>query len=173
MTTTGQLKLLLVESDGKDRRALTTLLSGSGYQVVSAVDYEGAKKHLASGKPDIAIVSTALEKGPSGFVVLREILAGGRAAIALLPAEDHEAAVGAFRLGASDVLVKPPRASELIAALRTGLGQLAEIDAGPATSPAAETSPAPEASPAAEPPPALEASPAAEPPPAPKSEPSA
>ncbi len=141
MTTNGHPKLLLVESDGNDRRALTTLLSGCGYEVVSAVDYEGAKKQLDSSRPDVAVVSTQLEKGPSGFVVLREVLASGRVAVVLLPEEHHGEAVSAFRLGATDVLVKPPRASELIASLRRGLGQSPEFESSDA--PNAEPAEAP------------------------------
>lgn len=133
MTTNGQHKLLLVESDANERRALSTLLSGSGFEVVPAVDYEGVCKALDSGVPEVAVISTKLAKGPSGFVAIRAFRArGGTSAVALLPEENFEEAISAFRLGVSDVLVKPPRASELISALRRGLGQHAPLAATPA-----------------------------------------
>lgn len=130
MTTQRPPQLLLVESDADHRRSLTNLLSGSGFDVLSAVDYEAASKALDKSVPDLAVISTCLGKGPSGFVALRAFRArGGKSVVALLPESNFEEAVSAFRLGAADVLVKPPRAGELVAALRRGLGQSPEIPA--------------------------------------------
>ncbi len=130
MTTHRPPQLLLIESDADHRRSLTNLLSGSGFDVVSAVDYEAASKAMDKAVPDLAVISTRLGKGPSGFVALRAFKAGGgKSAVALLPENNFEEAVSAFRLGAADVLVKPPRAGELVAALRRGLGQSPEVPA--------------------------------------------
>ena len=128
MTTTSPQKLLLVESDADQRRSLSNLLSASGFEVLIAVDYDAAAKAMEQTVPPLAVVSTRLSKGPSGFVALRAFIAqGGRSAVALLPEDNFEEAVSAFRLGAVDVLVKPPRTAELVGALRRGLGEGPEL----------------------------------------------
>jgi len=142
MTAQKPQKLLLVESDADHRRSLTNLLSGSGFEVLSAVDYEAATKAMEKAVPDLAVIATRLGKGPSGFVALRAFRSrGGKSVVALLPESNFEEAVSAFRLGAVDVLVKPPRAGELVAALRRGLGQSPEVPAD-APRPAQPTAPA-------------------------------
>ena len=124
---TGQ-KLLLVESDAEERRSLSNLLSGSGFEVISAVDYEAAQKSLDKEVPALAVIATRMASGPSGFVALRDFKArGGQSAVALLPEDNFEEAVAAFRLGAEDVQVKPPRAGELVGALKRGLGQHGDL----------------------------------------------
>jgi DNA-binding response OmpR family regulator len=129
VTTKTQPKLLLIESDSDERRSLTNLLSASGFDVLAAVDYEAAAKSMEKGVPELAVVSTRLSEGPSGFVALRAFKAkGGRSVVALLPEDNFEEAVSAFRLGAADVLVKPPRVAELVGALRRGLGEAPQID---------------------------------------------
>lgn len=132
MTTQSPQQLLLVESDADHRRSLSNLLSGSGFEVLSAVDYDAASKVMEKTVPDLAVISTRLGKGPSGFVALRAFKArGGKSAVALLPETNFEEAVSAFRLGAVDVLVRPPRVGELVAALRRGLGPSSERPAAP------------------------------------------
>jgi len=142
VTTNTQKKILLVESDADERRSLTNLLSSSGFEVLAAVDYEAAAKVIETNTPDLAVVSTRLSKGPSGFVALRAFKAkGGKSAVALLPEENFDEAVGAFRLGAVDVLVKPPRAAELVGSLRRGLGETPELaSALPVSEPSEESS---------------------------------
>jgi len=123
MTTSSPSQLLLVDSDADDRRSLSNLLSAGGFEVTTAVDYEAAVKSLESTSFDLAVVSTRLSKGPSGFVALRAIKAKGTAfVVVLLPENNHDEAVSAFRLGAGDVLVKPPRGPELLGVLRRGMG---------------------------------------------------
>lgn len=123
MSNDAPSRLLLVESDPEDRRALTNLLSASGFEVVSAVDYESAVKTMDSQLPRAVVVSTRLGGGPSGFVALRAFKSkGGEVAVALLPEDNFAEAVSAFRLGADDVLVKPPRAGEIVGVLRKELG---------------------------------------------------
>lgn len=148
MTTTSPQKLLLVESDADSRRSLSNLLSASGFEVFSAVDYAAAVKAMEQTVPPLAVVSTRLSKGPSGFVALRAFMAqGGKSAVALLPEDNFEEAVSAFRLGAVDVLVKPPRTAELVGALRRGLGEapemVAEAPQAAPEAPAAESTPEP------------------------------
>jgi len=123
MTTSSPSQLLLVDSDADDRRSLSNLLSAGGFKVTTAVDYEAAAKSLESASFDLAVVATRLSKGPSGFVALRAIKAKGTAfVVVLLPENNHDEAVSAFRLGAGDVLVKPPRGPELLGVLRRGVG---------------------------------------------------
>lgn len=127
MTEAKSRTVLLVEGNADERRALSNLLSGSGFEVVVAVDYEAAKKSLDQSVPELAVIATRMSAGPSGFVVLRDFKArGGESAVALLPEQNFEEAVAAFRLGASDVQVKPPRATELVGALKRGLGELGD-----------------------------------------------
>jgi DNA-binding NtrC family response regulator len=124
MTTSPPSQVLLVDSDADDRRSLSNLLSAGGFEVTTAVDYEAAAKSLESTSFDLAVVATRLSKGPSGFVALRAIKAKGKTfVVVLLPENNHEEAVSAFRLGAGDVLVKPPRGTELLGVLRRGVGE--------------------------------------------------
>ena len=127
MTEAKSRTVLLVEGNADERRALSNLLSGSGFDVVVAVDYEAAKKSLDKSVPDLAVIATRMSAGPSGFVALRDFKSrGGESAVALLPEPNFDEAVAAFRLGASDVQVKPPRATELVGALKRGLGELGD-----------------------------------------------
>ncbi|MEE2830207.1 MAG: response regulator [Myxococcota bacterium] len=134
MTADGQLKVLLVESDGSLRRSISAILEASEFETAGAVDYETALKLLDGGRFDAALVSTRLVQGPPGFVVIRAFRSRQTGpVVALLDEPNFEEAVSALRLGVTDVLVKPPRPSELVAALRNGLGHsaLGDLQADP------------------------------------------
>jgi len=96
-----------------------------GYEVDQAVDYESAVKLMDAQTFDLAVVGERLDRGSSGFAVMRAFGAGPgrRPVVALLATSEAEDLLAVLRLGVVDALIKPLRPDEVLSAVRQGLGQ--------------------------------------------------
>jgi len=117
-------KILLVDKDVAIRRSATSVLRATGYDVVAATDFDTACEAGDAGDIELAIVGQELGPGPTGFVLLRELKARGRRfpVVMLVGPGEPEDILAAFRLGASDVLLKPLRPSELLCIVDREMG---------------------------------------------------
>jgi DNA-binding NtrC family response regulator len=107
-------KILLVEDDAREQRAVATYLKGRGYDVLTAADGSSACQRFAE-LPDV-IVTDLKMAGVDGLEVLREarqlvpespvILMTGHGTVA--------SAVEAMKQGAFDYLTKPVNPEELL-----------------------------------------------------------
>ena len=124
-------KILIADRDAAVRRSAASVLSATGYDVVSATDYDSACEAADGVKRAAAVVGLDLGDGPSGFVLLRELRAqGGRFPIILVSgSSDPDDILAAFRLGAADVLIKPLRPSELLCIVDREMG-VSALEAG-------------------------------------------
>jgi two-component system cell cycle response regulator len=114
------MRVVLAHADALTRKRLTAVLTRVGHDVRAAGTADEALAACCSGKPDVAVVDSAVCEGPEGGPLLRAIKgdadAFGVAVVLLERAEpDVDAAVGALRRGAQDFLVEPVSAGELVA----------------------------------------------------------
>ncbi len=113
---TDERAILLAEPDSDARRAVSNLLKATGFSVAAATDYDGACEIADTTDVQLAVIGLEFATGPSGFVLLRAIKARAPhvPVIFLIGTADSEDVLAAFRLGASDVLLKPLRPSEFM-----------------------------------------------------------
>ncbi|MCP4872014.1 MAG: response regulator [Proteobacteria bacterium] len=116
--------ILLADKDIAVRRSATSVLKATGYDVVTATDFDQACDAAEKKNIDLAMVGLKLGDGPTGFVLLRELKARGKAfpVIILVGTGESEDILAAFRLGAADVLLKPLRPSELLCIVDREMG---------------------------------------------------
>ena len=111
-------RILVAEDDANIRQALVDLLSGEGYDVVSAEDGEAAVRawKRAAAPFDLLVLDVMMPK-KSGYDVCREVrAAGSRVAILMLSAKSEEIdKVVGLELGADDYVTKPFGVRELLA----------------------------------------------------------
>ncbi len=150
----GQTRILLAEDDANLRRSAVSTLKATDWEVCAASDFESARKLLDEGSFDLALVGTRMEKGPSGFVLIREIRSrDSKLPIVAFVDPELDHVLSAFRLGVGDVVVKPVRPSELLCVAQKALG----ISAAAATVLGAPRSSEPSAAPEQAPEPGDEA----------------
>jgi two-component system KDP operon response regulator KdpE len=114
-------RVLVVDDEPQIRRALSTALTGHGYQVESAEDGDAALIALASHPPAVVILDLVMP-GTDGFEVLRQTRTWSSLPIIVLSARGQERdKVSALDLGADDYLTKPFGIDELLARLRAVL----------------------------------------------------
>lgn len=108
-------KILIVDADIAVRRFAQSILKATGYEVKATKDFEQAVAAFDAMSPDMVVLARDLGAGASGFVLTREIRARSETpVVTVLPTHDPDDILAAFRLGASDVLLKPLRPSELL-----------------------------------------------------------
>ncbi|MBQ7061471.1 MAG: response regulator transcription factor [Clostridia bacterium] len=115
-------KILIIEDDGVLRTGLTELLSGAGYEALSAPSYRKAREAL-SREEDIALCLVDLMLGDgSGLELVRRIRAAGSTPVIILTALDGEdTVIEGLSAGADDYVTKPFRAGELLARIEANL----------------------------------------------------
>ncbi len=125
--------ILLVDDDEVFRERLARALRDRGYDVVTAVDHDGAVAAAQARKPDFAIVDLRMP-GLSGLALIGPLhaIAPGARIVVLTGYGSITSAVEALRAGAHDYLSKPVDADQIIAALT---GEPARPAAAPAPSP--------------------------------------
>ena len=111
--------LLVVEDDPDLQAVLTRILTGEGYQVVSASDGEAALAEALSREPDLMILDVGLPV-KDGVEVVRELRDRGfRAPTLMLTARSSlEDRVNGLDAGADDYLPKPFELPELLARVK-------------------------------------------------------
>ena len=108
-------RLLVVDDDVEITSTFEAILRSEGYDVATASD-GGAALELVRQAPFDLILLDLLLPGMDGWTILRhirEITPGARVVILGADVDPH-GAVEAFRLGAVDVLLKPPDIDKLL-----------------------------------------------------------
>src|SRR5215218_11407230 len=117
-------KVLLVDDSGLARRSTRRILEGAGYEVVEAEDGMAAIEQYFVEKPDVVMLDLVM-KGMYGLEVLERLRELDPAARVIVVSADvqtssHELVAQG---GAAGFLVKPVDANEVLALVRSTLGE--------------------------------------------------
>lgn len=114
-------KILVVDDSKTELHHLSDILGKRGYQVRTAENGEEAMRRLAEELPDLVLMDVVMP-GTNGFQLTRSITRDPRFAglpVIMCTSKNQETdKVWAMRQGASDYLVKPVNADELLAKIR-------------------------------------------------------
>jgi two-component system KDP operon response regulator KdpE len=114
-------RVLVVDDEPQILRSLRAILSGHGYDVVTAATGEAALDEVARRVPDVVLLDLMLP-GIDGLEVCRRLRERLDVPVIVLSAQGEEGTkVEALDLGADDYLTKPFGAAELLARLRVAL----------------------------------------------------
>lgn len=114
-------KILVVEDDSSILNLLTAILSGGGYDVVTAKNGSEAIGCITSHCPDLILLDLGLPD-MDGLGVLQAVREWSRVPVVVLSARNHEKdKVEALDTGADDYLTKPFGHEELLARIRTAI----------------------------------------------------
>ncbi len=116
------MKILLIEDDGVLRTGLKELLTGAGYETVSAGSFtKGREAAENESGVSLYIVDIMLGDG-SGLELVREIRARHDTPVIILTALNGEdTVIEGLSCGADDYVTKPFRAGELLARIEANL----------------------------------------------------
>jgi len=127
MTTPAQLERVLVVDEDPEVLDLVArqVLEPLGYNVATASDASGAIQHAVTFAPDLVIASLSLP-GLSGKDLLVALRSQGMDVPTLVTAREgmDADAIQAFRLGATDYLVKPLREAEVVTAVERAISEI-------------------------------------------------
>ena len=127
MTTPAQLERVLVVDEDPEVLDLVArqVLEPLGYNVAQANDASGAIQHAVTFAPDLVIASLSLP-GLSGKDLLVALRSQGMDVPTLVTAREgmDADAIQAFRLGATDYLVKPLREAEVVTAVERAISEI-------------------------------------------------
>lgn len=114
-------KILLVDDSKTELHHLSELLGKRGYQVRTAENGDEALRRLSEDKPDLILMDVVMP-GQNGFQLTRSITRNERFAtvpVIMCTSKNQETdKVWATRQGASDYVVKPVKAEELLAKIK-------------------------------------------------------
>ena len=114
-------KILLVDDSKTELHALSEMLLKRGFEVRTAENGEEAMKRLAEEKPDLILMDVVMP-GQNGFQLTRAITRDERFAgvpVIMCTSKNQETdKVWGMRQGASDYVVKPVKAEELLAKIK-------------------------------------------------------
>ncbi|HEY1392478.1 MAG TPA: response regulator [Methylibium sp.] len=114
-------KILLVDDSKTELHFLSELLVKRGYQVRTAENGDEAMRRLAEDKPDLILMDVVMP-GLNGFQLTRAITRDpnyGNIPVIMCTSKNQETdKVWGMRQGASDYVVKPVDADELIAKIK-------------------------------------------------------
>ena len=118
-------RILVVDDEPQILRALTTMLRGAGYDVVTAATAQDALAQAAAHPPEAIVLDLVLPDG-RGTDVSRELRTWTDVPILVLSAVGEEREkVAALDAGADDYVTKPFGVDELLARLRAALRRAA------------------------------------------------
>jgi two-component system, NtrC family, C4-dicarboxylate transport response regulator DctD len=124
-----KLRVVLVEDDAENRRALAELLAVAGFELLPFESAETAWEAIASGRvqPHV-VVSDVRMPGLDGVTLLRRIRARFPSIRVVLVSAFPDEAVWreGLRAGALDVFPKPLHGTSLVRALRDATGTIQE-----------------------------------------------
>ncbi|MFT7723310.1 MAG: response regulator [Roseateles sp.] len=113
--------ILLVDDSKTELHALSEMLTKRGYSVRTAENGEEAMKRLAEARPDLILMDVVMP-GQNGFQLTRTITRDERfvgVPVIMCTSKGQETdKVWGMRQGASDYVVKPVKADELLAKIR-------------------------------------------------------
>src|ERR1043165_4280102 len=101
--------ILLVDDSKTELHALSEMLVKRGFNVRTAENAEEAMKRLAEAKPDLILMDVVMP-GQNGFQLTRVIMCTSK--------NQETDKVWGMRQGASDYVVKPVKAEELLAKIK-------------------------------------------------------
>jgi len=114
-------KILLVDDSKTELHALSEMLTKRGYQVRTAENGEDAWRRLQEEKPDLILMDVVMP-GQNGFQLTRAITRDPQFAdvpVIICTSKNQETdKVWGMRQGASDYVVKPVNADELVAKIK-------------------------------------------------------
>ncbi|HXJ56651.1 MAG TPA: response regulator transcription factor [Verrucomicrobiae bacterium] len=119
-------RILIIEDELPMRTALTDVLAGEGYRVLSAADGEAGLERALAEKPDLILLDLMMPRldGYSVCLQLRRLAVA--VPILILTAKGQvEDRVRGLDAGADDYLVKPFSTEELLARVRAMLRRVA------------------------------------------------
>jgi two-component system KDP operon response regulator KdpE len=118
MSSVTRKRVLVVDDDTQIRRALSTALSGYGYDVEVATDGAEALVRMATWEPDVVVLDLVMPN-VDGFEVVRDARTWTTVPIIVLSARGQfQDKITALDLGADDYITKPFGIEELEARLR-------------------------------------------------------
>jgi len=111
-------KILVIDDEAQIRRALSSILSTRGYQVIFASDGSEGLDLAIARNPDLVILDLAMP-GMGGLEVCRELRTWYTSPILVLSVKGSDAdKIAALDMGADDYVTKPFSAGELLARVR-------------------------------------------------------
>jgi twitching motility two-component system response regulator PilH len=114
-------KILLVDDSKTELHYLSEILLKRGFQVRTAENGEEALKRLSEEKPDLILMDVVMP-GQNGFQLTRTITRDARftgVPVIMCTSKNQETdKVWGMRQGASDYVVKPVKAEELLAKIK-------------------------------------------------------
>ena len=115
-------KILVVDDSKTELHHLSDVLAKRGYTVRTAENGEEAMRRLAEDKPDLILMDVVMP-GQNGFQLTRAITRDPRFAdvpVIMCTSKNQETdKVWGMRQGARDYIVKPVRAEELVAKIKS------------------------------------------------------
>jgi signal transduction histidine kinase/DNA-binding response OmpR family regulator len=118
-------RILLADDNADMRQYVERLLTQAGYAVTVAADGRKALQAVRENKPDL-VVTDVMMPGLDGFGLLHELRGDSHFAtipvIVLSARAGEEARIEGMQAGATDYLVKPFSARELLARVQASLG---------------------------------------------------
>jgi twitching motility two-component system response regulator PilH len=112
--------VMVVDDSATDRHVLTEMLAAGGYTPVAVASAEEAQARIAAERPD-AILMDIVMPGKNGFEATRELARGDAThdipVIVCTSKSQPTDRIWALRQGAREVLVKPIRPADLLAAI--------------------------------------------------------
>ena len=121
----GMPRVLVCDDEPQILRALTIVLSESGFEVVEAASAAEALDRAVVRPPEAAIIDLLLPDG-DGVEVCRRLREWSQMPIIVLTAiDDEQEKVRALGIGADDYVTKPFGAAELVARLKAALRRVA------------------------------------------------
>jgi two-component system KDP operon response regulator KdpE len=123
--------VLIVDDEPQIRRVLLTILTSQGYSVIEAKTGDEALEKIRCEHPDLILLDVNMP-GRSGIETCREIREASDIPVIILTVRNAERdKVQALDAGASDYVVKPFGADELLARIRATLRRSAPIGSLP------------------------------------------
>ena len=118
--------ILVVDDSGLARRGTRRILEGAGYTILEAEDGMGALERYFVDKPDLVLLDLVM-KGMYGIDVLTKLRALDAAARVIVLSADIQTSSRDMvtAAGATAFLNKPVAVDELLAAVRSVLGESA------------------------------------------------
>ncbi len=113
--------ILVIDDEVQIRRLLEITLTSAGYRMIAATTGEEGARRAAMDHPDLVILDLGLPDR-DGREVLRQLREWSTLPVIILSVRNaEEEIVACLDAGADDYLVKPFRAQELLARLRTAV----------------------------------------------------
>lgn len=110
--------ILVVDDSATDRFYISELLGKNGYQVITAVNGDEAVSKAREARPSVVVMDVVMP-GRSGFQVTRALRKDPETEqipVIIVSSKDNETdRIWGMRQGASDYLIKPVSADQLLA----------------------------------------------------------